>query len=114
MVNYIATGLLSIIIVAKLIALIHYLKGNYSSKVMNLWIPIGDTDDLKRLSKEKQGKLKRIICFSMILDIVLAVVAIIIFPKVDTTIILLLSLVFYLNGFFLEKYTQKMTALKGV
>lgn len=114
MVNYIATGLLSIIIVAKLIALIHYLKGNYSSKVMNLWIPIVDTADLKRLSKEKQGKLKRIICFSLILDIVLAVVAIIIFPKVDTTIILLLSLVFYLNGFFLEKYTQKNTRIKGV
>ncbi|MFL2099847.1 hypothetical protein [Desemzia sp. FAM 23991] len=108
MANYIVTIVLSVVIATKIMALIQFLMKKRSSKILHFWIPTDKLEVLRDVSKENQQKMTIIICLSLMLDIGIVTVMIITLPKDESTLTLLLSIGFYLNSVFLEKYTQSI------
>lgn len=109
MANDIINIVFSLLILTKIIALLGFLINNVSFKLTSFWIPVEILDRLNCFSKEKQQKIKRIICISLLIDIGISLLMIVIFPKDMTTVTLLLSIALYLNGIGLDKYARSMT-----
>ena len=109
MANGIINIVFSLLILTKIIALLGFLINNVSFKLTSFWIPVEILDRLNCFSKEKQQKIKRIICSSLLIDIGISLLMIVIFPKDMTTVTLLLSLALYVNGIGLDKYARSMT-----
>ena len=109
MANGIINIIFSLLILTKIIALLGLLINNVSFKLTSFWIPVEILDTLNYFSKERQQKIKCIICSSLLIDTGISLLMIVIFPKDMSTVTLLLSIALYLNGIGLEKYTRSMT-----